>query len=216
MKRLRNLLRLLPVGLLGAGAAVLVSCGSSGKGLIPVSYAGPLQEDFQAVLTAAQQGNGSCAETDAKIAKAEADLQGLPASVDAGLRGRLAEGVVDLGARARQLCGQPSGQTTTTGTTTSARAPKTTTPPSTTPTSTPTTAEPPETTPTTGTSTAPTNTGPSEQGGSAAPGVGNGEGQAGEGESGNGGNGGAGAGQSEGGAGAGPTGGAGAPGGGGQ
>src|ERR1700681_1985530 len=41
--------RLLVAGALGVGAALLVSCGSSGKGLIPTGNAGPLQSDYEAV-----------------------------------------------------------------------------------------------------------------------------------------------------------------------
>jgi hypothetical protein len=160
--RMRSLLRLIPAGLLGVGAAVLVSCGSSGKGLIPLAYAGPLRDDFQAVLQAAQEGNGDCAATGAQIRKTERDLRALPSSVDGGLRGRLAEGVADLSARARVLCAQPLAQTTTTQTTTA------TTPPPASTTSTQPTA-------TTGTPTTPSTQGtqPSgEEGGTQAPGAG--------------------------------------------
>ncbi len=125
---MRNLLRLLPAGLLGVGAAVLVSCGGSGKGLIPTANAGPLQSDFQAVVRAAQEGNGDCSATEAEIRKTESDLHALPASVDGGLRGRLEEGVENLAARARVLCSQPQVQTTTTGTTTTTPPPTATTP----------------------------------------------------------------------------------------
>jgi hypothetical protein len=173
--KMRSLIRLIPAGLLGAGVAVLVSCGSSGKGLIPVQYAGPLKNDFQAVVQAANEGDGSCTATDAKIRKTEHDLRALPATVDGGLRGRLAEGVANLGARARQLCTQPLAQTTTTSATTS------TTPP---PASTETQTTPPtetQSTAPTGTSTGPSTTPPSgEEGGTQAPGVGNGEVQPGE------------------------------------
>jgi hypothetical protein len=125
---MRHLLRLTPAGLLGIGAAVLVSCGGSGKGLIPTAYAGPLQSDFQAVVRAAQEGNGNCSATEAAIRKTERDLRALPASVDGGLRGRLEEGVENLSARARTLCSQPLAQTTTTATTPTTTTPTTTTP----------------------------------------------------------------------------------------
>ena len=65
------LLRLAAAFALGIAAALLVSCGSSGKGLIPSANAGPLQSDFEAVAQAAQSGNGSCAATEAAIAKTE-------------------------------------------------------------------------------------------------------------------------------------------------
>jgi hypothetical protein len=158
--RMRNLLRLVPAGLLGVGAAILVSCGSSGKGLIPLANAGPLQSDFQAVLQAAQEGNGNCAATEAQIAKTERDLAALPSSVNGGLRGRLAEGVTNLSARARVLCAQPGAQTTTTTTETTT----VTTPPATTSTQpTATTTAPTATTPGTGTPSG-------EEGGTQAPG----------------------------------------------
>ena len=150
--RMRYLLRSTPAGLLGIGAAVLVSCGGSGKGLIPTAYAGPLQSDFQAVVRAAQEGNGNCSATEAAIRKTERDLRALPASVDGGLRGRLEEGVENLSARARTLCSQPLAQTTTTATT-----PTTTTP------TTPTTTTP--ATPTTPGTEAPSE----EEGGTQAP-----------------------------------------------
>jgi hypothetical protein len=169
---MRNLLRLIPAGLLGVGAALLVSCGSSGKGLIPVAYAGPLQSDFQAVLQAAQEGEGSCTVTNAKIAKTEHDLRNLPASVDGGLRGRLAEGVANLAVRARAMCAQPLTPTTTTSTTP-------TSPPVTSTTPSATTTAPTATAPPTGTSES--GSPPSGEGGATrAPGSGNDEGRRGE------------------------------------
>jgi hypothetical protein len=174
--KMRNLLRLVPAALLGVGAAVLVSCGSSGKGLIPLANAGPLQSDFQAVLEAAQEGNGNCAATEAQIRKTERDLAALPSSVDGGLRGRLAEGVTNLSARARVLCAQPLTQTTTTTTETTTA----TTPPATTTSTQPTatTTAPTATTPRTGTPSG-------EEGGTQAPGE-EGAGQEAEGDGGEG------------------------------
>jgi hypothetical protein len=181
---MRSSFRLLTAALLGVGTAVLVACGSSGKGLIPVAYAGPLKDDFQAVLQAAQEGDGSCTATEAALGKTEHDLQALPASVDDGLRGRLAEGVANLSVRAHQLCSQPLAQTTTTSTTTT---PTKTSPPATgtTKATTPTTGTPTPT-PTTGTSTTGTTPAPptGEEGGTQAPGVGNEENQPGEAEAG--------------------------------
>jgi hypothetical protein len=178
---MRNSFRLLTAALLGVGAAVLVSCGSSGKGLIPLADAGPLKNDFQAVLQAAQEGEGSCAATEAAIRKTEHDLQALPSSVDDGLRGKLAEGVANLSVRAHQLCAQPLAQTTTTTTPTKTSPPATGTTTDTQ--STPTTTTP---TPTTGTSTTGTIPAPpaGEEGGTQAPGVGSEEGQPGAAEAG--------------------------------
>jgi hypothetical protein len=154
--------RLLAAGLLGVTVAIaLVSCGSSGKGLIPIANAGPLQSDFEAVARDAQNGNGRCAATEAAIARTEQDFGALPATVDAGLRSRLREGITNLRTRALEVCGQPLAQATVTTT-----APRTSTSTQTTPTTptvTPTTATQPA--PTTST---PTTTGPG--GGTPAPG----------------------------------------------
>ncbi len=179
---MRAFLHLIPAGLLGAAAALLVSCGSSSKGLIPLEYAGPLQSDFQAVIQAAREGDGSCSATEVEIRKTEHDLRALPSTVNGGLRGRLEEGVANLSARARVLCTQPLSQSTsTTGTSTT----KTTPPPSTTTTTQPAPTTTQATTPTTGAAPAPTTSQPSGQGGGTqAPGTGNDEGRGGEAEAG--------------------------------
>lgn len=158
-------LRLLAAGLLGAAVAiVLVSCGGSGKGLIPIANAGPLQSDFEAVAQAAQTGGGNCTATTEAINKTEQDFAALPATIDSGLHRRLSEGIANLRERALALCAQPLAQTATTTT------PRTTT--STTTTKTQTTP----TTPSTTTSTpAPTPTPvapPNNGGGTVAPGEG--------------------------------------------
>jgi hypothetical protein len=146
--------------LLGLAAALLISCGSSGAGLIPAGNAGPLQSDFEEIASAAQSGNGSCSATEAAILKTERDFRALPASINAALSSKLREGIANLRTRALTLCAQPLAQptvTTTTPTTTQ------TTPTQTTPTTTQTT--PTQTTPT---QTTPTTTGPG--GGTPAPG----------------------------------------------
>jgi hypothetical protein len=134
---------------LGVAAAMLLSCGSSGAGLIPVENAGPLQNDFETVAQAAESSGGSCIATEAAILKTERDFSSLPSTVDAGLRNRLEEGITKLHSDALQLCKQPSVQTTTTETspkTTTSTKTTTTTPPvtqtTTTPTTTPTTPVP--------------------------------------------------------------------------
>jgi hypothetical protein len=140
---------LLLSGLLGAGAALLVSCGGSEK-LIPVANSEPLQKDFEEVAHSAENAHGSCAATETAIRKAEGDFASLPASVDAGLRRRLSEGISKLRSDALELCAQPSTQTSTPTT-----APHTTT------TSTQTTTTPPPTQTTTAPpSTGTTNTAP--------------------------------------------------------
>jgi hypothetical protein len=148
------LLRLLAAALLGISAALLVSCGGSDKGLIPEANAGPLRGDFEAVAQAAQAGNGSCAGTERALAKTERDLQGLPASIDAGLRSRLQQGVSNLHRRALEMCAEPAPTATTT-----TSAPTTST--ETTPAQTATT--------TTNTATTPVTPPSNEGGGTAAP-----------------------------------------------
>jgi len=153
--------------LLGAAAALIVACGSSGKGLIPAGNAGPLQRDFEEVAQAAQAGNGNCTVTSTAILKTERDFAALPSSIDAGLRKRLREGIEGLHTHALALCAQPPTPVTVTSTT-----PKTTTSSRTTTTTPPVTQT--STTPTTSTSTT-TPTTSSPGGGTPAPGVGGGE-----------------------------------------
>jgi hypothetical protein len=124
-----RLLRVSLAALLGVAAALLISCSSSGKGLIPLSNAGPLQSDFEAVAQAAENGDGSCSATESALLKTEQDFDALPSSVDAGLRKTLHSGIENLRTRSLALCAQPLPQATVT-------TPKTTT--STTPTTTPT------------------------------------------------------------------------------
>jgi hypothetical protein len=174
---MRVLIRLVPAGLLGVAAAGLVSCGSTGTGLIPSANAGPLQSDFEAVARVAGAGNGSCAETESALSKTEQDFLALPASVDRGLHARLQLGIENLRKQALAMCEQPA-ETSTTGTTT----------PSTTSTSTSTETTPPTTTSTnttpTGPATTPTTTTPPDQNGGTeageaeeGPGKGKGEGE---------------------------------------
>jgi hypothetical protein len=164
-------LRLLVASLLGVAAAVLVSCGSSGKGLIPLANAGPLQSDFEAVAQAAQSGGGDCTATTEAINKTEQDFAALPSTIDPGLHSRLSQGIANLRERALALCAQPLAQTSTT--TTSARTTTTATT-KTAPTPTPTTPTT-TTTPTPTTPTTPTPTTPNNGGGTVAPGSGAGE-----------------------------------------
>jgi hypothetical protein len=164
--------RTLAAAALGLAAALLISCGSSGKGLIPTADAGPLQGDFEAVSQAALNGNGSCATTEAAIAKTEQDFNALPASLDAGLRSRLREGITNLSKRGRELCSQPLTPVTTATTQKTTTTPATTTTPTTTTPTTPTTTTPATTTtPTTTTETGGGTPAPGE-----TPGNGNGDG----------------------------------------
>ena len=152
------LIRLSIAAALGLGAALLVSCGSSGKGLIPFAQAGPLRSDFEAVAKAAQVGNGQCAATTQAIEKTESDFHSLPSSVDQRLRSQLSEGIENLRSKALGLCEQPP---TNTGTITT---PSTKSIPTTTTQSTPTI-----TTQSTPTTTTQTSTPPAPGGGTQAP-----------------------------------------------
>jgi hypothetical protein len=126
---MRKLSRALVAGLLGAGAALLVSCSGSGKGLIPPANAGPLKDDFEAIAQAAQSGQGNCASTEAAIVKAEGDLAELPATVDRGLRARLHEGLTKLREDALGLCARTTTPSTTTTAPTTTSASTMTAPP---------------------------------------------------------------------------------------
>jgi len=154
-------LGLLAGGLLGAGAALLASCGGNGK-LIPVANSEPLQKDFEEVARAAENGHGSCSATEAALAKTKQDFAALPASVDAGLRRRLREGISKLHTNALELCIQPAVSTTPT----TAPRTNTSTPTGVTPTNTQTssTQTSTQTTPNTTTTTAPGGGTPAKEG----------------------------------------------------
>jgi hypothetical protein len=159
---IRILIRLVPAALLGIAASVLISCGGSGKGLIPSANAGPLQSDFEAVARAAEAGNGSCAQTESALGQTEQDFLKLPTTVDKGLHARLQQGIENLRKQALTMCAQPAAtsttgtQTSTSSTTTTSKSTETTTQPATT---TSTTTTP------TGTATTPTTTTPPSQSG---------------------------------------------------
>jgi hypothetical protein len=155
------LFRFALAGLLGVAVPLLVACGGSGDGLIPVGNAGPLQSDFEAIAQAAENGDGTCTATEAAVLKTERDFAGLPSTIDSGLRSRLREGITKLRSDAFGLCQQPLPQSTVTATSAKTTTSTTqTTPPPTTSTA---------TTPSTPTSTiAPSGPG----GGTPAPGAG--------------------------------------------
>jgi hypothetical protein len=119
----RVVARTLAFAALGVCAALLASCSSSGKGLIPTGDAGPLQSDFEEVAQAAENGDGSCSATERALLKTDQDFARLPNSVDAGLRDTLRRGIENLRTRSLALCTQPLPQAATTQTT-----PKTTAP----------------------------------------------------------------------------------------
>jgi hypothetical protein len=169
---MRILIRTLPSALLGVAAAVLVSCGSSGSGLIPSANAGPLQSDFEKVAQAAASSNGSCASTESALGKTEQDFLELPATIDKGLHARLQLGIANLHKQALAMCGQPGLTATSTTSTETTPTTTTTTDTQTTPTTTPSTTTNTQTTPTT---TPSTTTPQSPGGGTEAPGEGSGE-----------------------------------------
>jgi len=159
-----NCLRVLGACALGLAAALLVSCGSSGRGLIPASAAGPLKADFEAVQQTAESANGDCTATEAALTKTDEDFAALPRALDAGLASNLRQGIENLHTRAHELCVQPSAGSTSTTTT---PAKTSTTPPSTGTTSGTSTTP---TTPTTTSTTTTTPATPGPGGGTAAPG----------------------------------------------
>ena len=171
---MRTLIRLAVVALLGAAAALLVSCGSSGKGLIPAANAGPLQEDFEAVAQAASKPATAIAPPPKRRSArpSRTSLRYRPRSTR-DLHKLLEEGIENLRKRALvDVRTADRGETGTTSTTTSTTPPAnrtSTTETTTTPTTTPTT---PSTTPT-GTQTTPTS--PSTSGGTEAGGEAGGE-----------------------------------------
>lgn len=173
-RRLSPLLRAALALVLGALAALLISCGGSGKGLIPLADAGPLQSDFEAVAQAAENGDGSCASTESALLKTEQDFAALPPSVDSGLRSTIRQGIDNLRTHALSLCAQPLPQSTLTTTT-----PKTTTSTTSTDTTpTETQSTPTETQPTTPSPSGPGGgtPAPGEEGEEESPGLGKGEG----------------------------------------
>lgn len=130
-----HLIRVAVAAVLGVALATLVSCGGSGRGLIPAAQAGPLQSDFEAVAQAAEAGNGSCAATETALGRTERDFLTLPATLDRGLRSRLREGIDNLRSRALAMCAQPVPSATATNPTTSTQeaAPATPSTPASTP-----------------------------------------------------------------------------------
>ena len=145
--RLAVLAKLALAALLGAAAAALVACGSSGNGLIPAAQAGPLQGDIEAVEKAAEEGNGNCSATEAALLRTDRHFDALPSSLDSTLRGKLKLGIENLHKVAMEACLQalPLTNTVTTPRTTTTTTPTTTTPttPTTTTTTNTTTTPPP-------------------------------------------------------------------------
>lgn len=158
---MRILIRLIVVALLGVATGLLVSCGSSGKGLIPTANGTLLQGDFEAVARAAEAGNGSCKATESALGKTEEDFLALPTTVDRGLHKRLEKGITHLRKQALEICVQPSTTSTSTTSTQTSTTPTTGSTTSTETTSTPSATTTTQTTPpSTSTTTPPTGTNP--------------------------------------------------------
>jgi hypothetical protein len=148
----RRLARVLASCLLGVSAGIGVSaCGGSNAKLIPLANSEPLQSDFEEVAHAAESGGGDCSATEAAMLKTEQDFTRLPTALDAGLRGRLQEGIAKLREDALARCAKALGATRTTSKTTSTRS---------TPAKTQTTPTTSTETQTTGTQTTPTTSTP--------------------------------------------------------
>ena len=107
--------------------------------------------------------DGDCSTTEAALLKTEQDFNGLPATVDSGLHARLQEGIAKLREDALARCAKPL---TTSGTTSTSKAPTKSTPTKTQTTSTSTETQSTNTQTTT-TSSTPTSTSPG--GGTQAP-----------------------------------------------
>lgn len=164
----RRGIRFMLAGCLGAGCALLVACGSSGKGLIPPSNAGPLTNDFEHIAAAVNAGD--CSTTDTWLSRAQRDFDALGSSVDPGLKAKISQGLDNLRSIAPTACAQAQSQSSTTQSTTAPTTTQTTTTTNTTTpsTSTTTTTPPPTTTSTTpSTSTSTPTTSPTTTGGTA-------------------------------------------------
>ncbi len=158
------LTRLLPAGALGAGAALLVSCGGGGTGLIPAADAGPLQTDFNNVAQAVSSGD--CHGASTALRRARHDFNALPPTVNAALHKRLNDGLINLNHTVPHQCAQSSTSSTSSSTT------QTTPPPTTqaTPSTSDTTTTPPTSSAThTSTQTQPPPTTSSSSGGTPSP-----------------------------------------------
>ena len=137
------------VFVLGIGAAGLSACGSSGssKALIPVTDAGPLQDDFDLVAAAIEDHD--CPRASAAVRRAQAHVDSLPRSTSEQLTQRLQNGLQTLQTQAADECVAPvdtTTETTATDTTTTETIPTDTLPTDTTTETIPTDTLPTDTT----------------------------------------------------------------------
>jgi cell division protein FtsN len=89
---------------LGVGSALLVACGDSTKNGIPSADAGDLKSQLEDVRQAVDDAR--CDEVGGQLRQVEEGIDGLPTSVDAGLRERLREAGDNLRARAVEECNE--------------------------------------------------------------------------------------------------------------
>lgn len=171
---MRFAVKAVPLGVLGAAAALLVACGDR-SGLLSSSESSSLQDALAAVQSACADGQTARAEVAAQSFSARiASLP--PGTVDRRLIANLQQGASTLDALVADSCAETTTPTTTTPTVTTTTTPTettTTTTEPTTPTTPETTPTAPETTPTTPPPTTPPSTGGGTPGnGGGTPGTG--------------------------------------------
>jgi hypothetical protein len=169
---MRFAVKVVPLGVLGCAAALLVACGD-GNGLLSGSQSSSLQDALSAVQSACSRGDAARAQV---AAQSFADrVAALPAgTVDRRLIANLHDGASTLQALVARTCTGTTSTTTTTAPTTTTTPTTTATTPTTTTTT--TTTAPTTTTPTTPTTTTPTAPG---DGGGGPPSDGSGPGNSG-------------------------------------
>ena len=98
---------------LGAAAAVgLVSCGGSNDDLLPGKSANEILDNLNTIDQLVAEGD--CTSAAAAAQEVRDQVEGLPRTVDAELRQRLAEGADNLEQLAASDCEEPTTVTTTT------------------------------------------------------------------------------------------------------
>jgi hypothetical protein len=167
---MRFAVKVVPLGVLGCAAALLVACGDR-NGLLSSSDSSGLQTALASVQSACAGGDAARAAVAARSFSDRVNALS-PSAADRRLIVNLQQGASTLDALVARTCTAttstttPTVTTTTTPTTTTPTTPTTTTPTTTTPT-TPTTTTPTTTTPTT---TVPPDNGGGTPGGGTTPG----------------------------------------------
>ncbi len=99
---MRRALPYLVALLCGVGSALLVACGGSTRGGIPSADASDLKSQLEDVRQAVDDAR--CDEVGGQLGQVDEGIDGLPRSVDAGLRERLREASDRLRAEAIKEC----------------------------------------------------------------------------------------------------------------